>query len=361
MSRMRLIDLLSHPNELDEKTLDMLKEALEAYPFFQAGRMLWIKNLHKLDHIRYNSELKLGAAFIPDRSKLFFLINDVFSSLSIPDDLPSEDDSLPSDESVRRDDANDLTEGASEKDEDPPSYPSAEIDESNDRSLDDGLSKVVGADANYFEVDDAITSATGEIVDFSLSGAADGRNFSEDLETEVEQSFETEEADESVTTPAELLDYEKETFSSSYSIEQEVPPTPLDFKESHSFSEWLNLLKHQPTQESPTGEDEIKEASEIKPQKSGKMDLIDNFLNNSGNEKRILPKEEKETSNEDFSARSVVESEDLMTETLANIHIKQKRYQKAVEIFERLSLKYPEKSVYFARRIKEMEDLINNQ
>jgi len=24
-------------------------------------------------------------------------------------------------------------------------------------------------------------------------------------------------------------------------------------------------------------------------------------------------------------------------------------------------LKYPEKSVYFARRIKEMEDLINNQ
>ena len=91
------------------------------------------------------------------------------------------------------------------------------------------------------------------------------------------------------------------------------------------------------------------------------MDLIESFLNNSGNEKRILPREEKEVTNEDFSTNSVADSEDLMTETLANIHIKQERYEKAIEIFERLSLKYPEKSVYFARRIKEMEDLINNQ
>ncbi|MFW6044066.1 MAG: hypothetical protein ACOCPW_06880, partial [Marinilabiliaceae bacterium] len=74
MNRTRLIELLSDPEKLDENTLDPLKEALDAYPFFQAGRMLWIKNLHKLDHIRYNSELKLAAAFIPDRSRLFFLI-----------------------------------------------------------------------------------------------------------------------------------------------------------------------------------------------------------------------------------------------------------------------------------------------
>jgi hypothetical protein len=34
MGRTRLIDLLSHPEKLDEKTLDSLKEALDAYPFF---------------------------------------------------------------------------------------------------------------------------------------------------------------------------------------------------------------------------------------------------------------------------------------------------------------------------------------
>ncbi|MFW6389318.1 MAG: hypothetical protein ACOCZI_01660, partial [Marinilabiliaceae bacterium] len=86
MNRTRLIELLSDPEKLDENTLDPLKEALDAYPFFQAGRMLWIKNLHKLDHIRYNSELKLAAAFIPDRARLFFLINDLFSPLAGSDE-----------------------------------------------------------------------------------------------------------------------------------------------------------------------------------------------------------------------------------------------------------------------------------
>lgn len=366
MSRMRLIDLLSHPNDLNEKTLDMLKEALEAYPFFQAGRMLWIKNLHKLDHIRYNNELKLGAAFIPDRSKLFFLINDDFSSLSAPEDMTSEDDSLPSDDKTDKNDSGDLASGKVEDDEEPgqdgnfSSYFSADPEEQEEHSLDDALSKVVGADANYFEVDDAITSATGEVIDFSLAGADDERTASEEQEDVEEQPFQPD-ADESVSTPAELLDYEKETFSSSYSIEEEVPPSSLDFNESHSFSEWLNLLKHQPVQTPLEEEKASNNTKEREPRKSGKMALIDNFLNSSGSEKRILPEEEKETSNEDFSAGSVVESDDLMSETLANIHIKQKRYQKAVEIFERLSLKYPEKSVYFARRIKEMEDLINNQ
>jgi hypothetical protein len=50
-----------------------------------------------------------------------------------------------------------------------------------------------------------------------------------------------------------------------------------------------------------------------------------------------------------------------MTETLANIFIQQKHFSKAMEIFERLGLKYPEKNIYFARRIKELEEQINNQ
>ena len=62
----------------------------------------------------------------------------------------------------------------------------------------------------------------------------------------------------------------------------------------------------------------------------------------------------------DIAAPSIEENEALMTETLANIHIKQKHYHKAITIFEKLSLKYPEKSIYFAARIKEMERLITN-
>jgi tetratricopeptide (TPR) repeat protein len=91
------------------------------------------------------------------------------------------------------------------------------------------------------------------------------------------------------------------------------------------------------------------------------MELIDNFLNKAGNQTRIVPSDNSSVPDKDFSVKSVEENDDLMTETLANIHIKQGRYQKAIEIFERLRLKYPEKSVYFARRIEEMEELINKQ
>ncbi len=48
------------------------------------------------------------------------------------------------------------------------------------------------------------------------------------------------------------------------------------------------------------------------------------------------------------------------TETLARIYIKQKRYDKALQIIKNLSLKYPEKSIYFADQIRFLEKLIIN-
>ena len=76
MNKQHFIEVLKNPSLLSEKTLDPIKEILEEYPFFQAGRMLWIKNLHQLDHIRYNNELKFAAAHISDRARLFELIHD---------------------------------------------------------------------------------------------------------------------------------------------------------------------------------------------------------------------------------------------------------------------------------------------
>ena len=55
-------------------------------------------------------------------------------------------------------------------------------------------------------------------------------------------------------------------------------------------------------------------------------------------------------------------SEDtLLSESLAKIFIKQGRYERAFEIISNLSLKFPEKSIYFADQLRFLQKLIINR
>ena len=55
------------------------------------------------------------------------------------------------------------------------------------------------------------------------------------------------------------------------------------------------------------------------------------------------------------------QDDSLLSESLAKIYIKQRRYAKAFEIISNLSLKYPEKSIYFADQLRFLQKLIINQ
>jgi hypothetical protein len=102
------------------------------------------------------------------------------------------------------------------------------------------------------------------------------------------------------------------------------------------------------------------------------LDLIDAFLNQSPESgSKSVPMEDEKPVKEAVKMDPMVEHpeemefnvdlpEDTFTETLAKIYLKQKRYDHALEIFKSLSLKYPEKNVYFADQIRYLEKLIIN-
>ena len=98
------------------------------------------------------------------------------------------------------------------------------------------------------------------------------------------------------------------------------------------------------------------------------QDLIDSFLeSNSKDVKTDMPQIEgfsKKTEGTSFEEEGEVAIRPLdksyFTETLARIYVKQKRYDKALQIIKNLSLKYPEKNIYFADQLRFLEKLIIN-
>lgn len=98
------------------------------------------------------------------------------------------------------------------------------------------------------------------------------------------------------------------------------------------------------------------------------QDVIDDFISKAEEDGSSLKiKLSKEHSAEDDnlpkpppSEISYDDDDIFFSETLANIYIKQRKFQKAYEIIERLSLNYPEKNIYFADQLAFLEKLIIN-
>ena len=99
--------------------------------------------------------------------------------------------------------------------------------------------------------------------------------------------------------------------------------------------------------------------SENRPLES-KIEIIDSFLEKNP---KITNRKKKSDEQDFLNLASDIKfnKSELMTETLAKIYVKQKKIKKALYAYKILSLKYPEKSSFFANQIKKLQKKQNKK
>ena len=126
---------------------------------------------------------------------------------------------------------------------------------------------------------------------------------------------------------------------------------PILFSDSdnYSFNQWLQLSSKKPI---------IRKVSQENPEQKtdDNEGIIEKFIQNNPKIKPLA-----KDKNLSISIAKNKQDSSLMTETLAKVYLEQKKYDNAIQAFRILSLKYPEKSGFFADQIKRIQILIKNK
>jgi len=321
--------LLNKPQNIQSRQTVELEAVLHQFPYFQAARAIHLKGLYDENSYRYNQELKKAAAYTTDRSILFeFITSKNFTA--IQQAFIEEKEAVIHDIIV-----NQHKVVIPEPEEKQISVP--EVD-----PLEQSIRSSIKVAEPEIEIPQTETPVTEE----------------PKTETALEQSIRSSIRVAEPEPVAEVALPEPEPITEEpapieTATEKLEIGKPLEFskEEKHSFQEWLQLAKF-----SPIDREKPADSEEIDPEKKKKLDLIDKFIETNP---KITPV--KNTSSAPVNIeKSSQDTSYLMTETLAKVYLEQKKYQKAIQAYEILILKYPEKSHFFADRISDIKILQQN-
>ncbi len=306
MKAAEFIELVKTPVSAGEEHLSSIEKIIADYPYFQTAHLLYAKALHNSGSLNYHTALKRTSIVAGDRALLYRLIQQKSEArIAIP--------------------AKEEKEVVKEE-----KQPVSNV------SITYNVVPVLKTDVPQPEIQNT-------------------KPETEEPET-PRPLAKPESLEEVIMKPVMEAYVETEILKIT---EKEVIPENAE----KSFGDWLKALASEtPIIQSQKSEvtSQKEEIPVLQPKlktKTEKQEQLDRLL---AEDLRIskLDKDKDFYAATEKTRGSVIENEDLVTETLAKIYVMQGNRSKAIRAYEILSLKYPEKSSYFASLIKEIKNTL---
>ncbi|MFO0322621.1 MAG: hypothetical protein ACK504_09365 [Bacteroidota bacterium] len=326
MLKEHFFDLLKTPSLLNDGNTKILEDVVKEFPFFESAHLLYTKGLQKQNSLNFSKQLRKAAIVARSRIILHDLLYNHAAEFVIES---SSDHKLKSD-------------------------------------VDTSINTEPLAPINTEKEEKIISNTTSTLNEIKVIyvNAIDSENKDKNEKQKEEKVIEEK---EKYTESSKQFDIDKLNKNieqeisrgviQSY-VESDILKTPEynkpEDKQPLSFTDWLHKIQ----KESHTIqkiEPKLKEKIEGKSSSfDQKKQIIDKIIESD-------PGKLKLGNNKFFAAnieakQSLLENEHLVTETLAKIYALQGNLNKAIRAYEILSLKFPQKSTYFATLIQNLRN-----
>jgi hypothetical protein len=393
VNKSKFLELVKHPEFINEQDLGKLETLASEHPYSQIVHVLNVKAKSTHDKPNFEKALHLAATYVYDRELLRTLIEgeiDATEAAPVPevvadtafdaqeqeevsdfewikeikdDDVdPAKTEELRSHDpsSIVTEVASEITETSDSVEESTPETVSEEPTEEtkNKDSSPEEVSEAVTAeepvtpeetDQNHIEPEsEAVPPDTTETVTAELKEISDSLQELADEETPAPVSPEetTEEINsEDTSTQKDTVD----TVDPVKTSDEEALNLEIEAGSIHAeLMENLNQL-----QESKQQLEETTDIDQYPQNRREQIEIIDNFIKNSPvlSKPNLSADSEAETQ-DDLSKKSTKLSDELISENLAKIYLKQGKRKDAEKIYKKLIRKFPQKKGYFADQIE---------
>ena len=360
MSLNQILSLITKPGLIAAEDADELKKLVEQYPYFQAGHLLYIKSLAMKGRSQIEEELNFTAAHITDRKALYYLLHPLqkLDKVSLTDDFLTSGAERKTRSTLSANISETLTsqiEFIDEPVKDKPlaSAVSYDIRKEHGDGIDLSDEVVIRlnkeSDTIEFDIHEPIESESKPEVPGSPTGTSPKSQLMDDYFGSIEPAPEGKDTIPTVEKIAPTVQTQKDEIAEPI---EEAPQKPVTARPD-KFSKAIDILTL--INKGVAADEILKDEIQLNEKQKKTYNIIDEFIKTNP---KIAPVGTP-SEHVDFSEKGTQENDGFITDSLAKIYLKQGNYTKAIFAYEKLILKYPEKSSYFAAQIEEIKKLIS--